>query len=108
MAEQAAIEAKIEAVNRAEVERERLMKEQEAAERMAAMKEAEKMAMMEAEMMAMKEAEMMVAEEVAKEVRISSLKVLRYLLLSRNNGSEVVAIATTRIQFKWERHLPSS
>ena len=47
MAEQAAIQAKIEAVNRAEVERERLMKEQE------------EMAM---------EAEKMLAEEVAKEV----------------------------------------
>ena len=87
MAEQAAIEAKIEAVNRAEVERERLMKmkekEQEkmaAAEMMmAAAKEeqeaemAEMMALGEAEKMAMVEAEKMVAEEVAKEVVIGSV-----------------------------------
>ena len=78
MAEQAAIEAKIEAVNRAEVERERLMmkmKEKEQ-EMMAAAKEeqeaemAEMMALEDAEKMAMVEAEKMVAEEVAKEVSI--------------------------------------
>ena len=79
MAEQAAIEAKIEAVNRAEVERERLMKEQEMAKMMAAAKEeqeaemAEMMALEEAEKMAMVEAEKMVAEEVAKEVVIGSV-----------------------------------
>ena len=79
MAEQAAIEAKIEAVNRAEVERERLMKEKEMAEMMAAAKEeqeaemAEMMALEEAEKMAMVAAEKMVAEEVAKEVWIGSV-----------------------------------
>lgn len=61
LAEQAAIEAKIEAVNRAEVER-------EAAEKEKMRKEEEEEMAMEMEMKMVMEAEKMVAEEVAKEV----------------------------------------
>ena len=63
LAEQAAIEAKIEAVNRAEVER-------EAAEKEKMRKEEEEEMAMEMEMKMVMEAEKMVAEEVAKEVFI--------------------------------------
>ena len=118
MAEQAAIEAKIEAVNRAEVERERLMKMKEEQEKMAmaemlmaAAKEeqeaemAEMMALEEAEKMAMVEAaEKMVAEEVAKEVFIGF--VLLAFDVKRSLRRVHVRLLAYRWQFKREGRLP--
>ena len=69
MAEQAAIEAKIAAVNRAEVERE---KEEERMKEEQRMKEEEE----EMEMEMVEAAEKMVAEEVAKEVHFQISRML--------------------------------